>query len=279
MRYLLCGVATIALSGCSWLGLSSHKDSYKHSNAQYAYAKASDGCCVGGKTLSRWNIEAGVGPEFNAGGTVISGDKTHPGFTNSNINNLSYNDAYDTGVRYEMGGSYAVNPNRKITGQVHYSAANGKDVQIGTRNDNALRGSLSDYKSYGLEMGLRQYAQPTNFPVVKSVRPYVEGKIGAAHVDDIAMTNIREVGVAAPAGSIGFYEGGWVPTAAGMVGMETPVFNRFTMGVETGVRYMGKLKSDASGMAGPGGFDYLGGANNGGGRWSVPLTIRGRYRF
>ncbi|HHL43183.1 MAG TPA: hypothetical protein ENJ42_06165 [Hellea balneolensis] len=280
MRYLLCGVATIALSGCSWLGIGqNHHGQYKHANSDHAYTKANDGCCVGGKTLSRWNVEAGVGPEFNVGGDVITGDQTHPGFTNTNINNLSYNDAYDTGMRYELGGSYALNPNRKLTGQVYYSNANGKDVVLGSRSGDVIRGALTDYESYGLEMGLRQYAQPTKVPLLKSVRPYVEGKVGAAHVDDIGLTNVRRVGSAIPAGNIGFYEGGWVPTAAGMIGVETPVLNRFTMGVETGVRYTGKLKSDTSGMGGPGGFDYLGGSNNGGGRWTVPLTLRGRYRF
>jgi hypothetical protein len=118
-------------------------------------------------------------------------------------------------------------------------------------------------------------------PLLKSVRPYLEGKVGATHLNAIRLENINEVGVANPGTptSIAMYESGWVPTGAGMIGLETPIFNRFTMGIETGIRYAGKPNSDNSDKA-PATFNsrYTG-ANNGGERWSVPLTIRGRYRF
>ena len=73
MRKLLLGVAAIGLSGCSWLGLGGQSTQTASQYGQYNYQqKANDGCCVGGKTLSRWNVEAGVGPEFFVGGDVIS---------------------------------------------------------------------------------------------------------------------------------------------------------------------------------------------------------------
>jgi len=279
MRILLCGVAAIALSGCSWMGFGQgHKHSSHGDGQYYSKAKSNDGCCVGGQTLSRWNVEGGIGTEFVVSGDAITGSQTHPGFLGptTTINDVSMNDSYDMGYRAELGGSYAVNPNRKITVQGFYAQADGNDVAWGTQDAAVLRGQMSDYKSYGIEAGVRQY-----FPPNAIMRPYIEGKLGAAYLDDVRLENIREVVPTDPRTptSLGLYESGWVPTAAGLIGIETPVFNRFTMGVETGIRYVGKPNSDQTDFV-PGTFNArYNGANNGGDRWSVPITIRGRYRF
>ncbi len=283
MRILFASIAAIALSGCSWLGLGGNNHNYNYNKSANTNQSA---CCAGGKTLARWNMEAGVGPEFITGGDIVSGGDTHPGIAalGLGINNVSQKNAYNTGVRAELGGSYALNPNRKITAQGFYAKADGKDMVWGSQGANELRGTMSDYKSYGAELGLRQYALPTRFPVFKSVRPYVEGKLGAAYINDIRLENIREVGVDAPnpqtPTSLGFYEGGWVPTGAALIGVETPVAERFTMGIETGVRYVGAPQSDGTDFGVSGSYNSrYAGANNAGSRWSIPLTIRGRYRF
>ncbi len=271
MRILFCGVAALALSGCSWLGLGGNRSNpYTDPNVQ---------CCVGDRALSKWNFEIGGGVEFPLGETAISGSQAAAGFPNRTLNDVSFNDAYDIGYRAEYGGSYAVNPNRKVTVQGTYTRANSNDIAIGTQNSNELRGQLSNYTAYGLEAGLRQYIRPVPFPLIKSVRPYIEAKIGGAYVDDISLNNVREVGALVPAApiDIAFYEGGWVPTAAGLIGVETPLFKRFTVGIETGIRFVGNQKSDNTNTAN--GFEQFGGANNGGDRYSIPVTIRGRYRF
>ena len=283
MRYLLCGAAAVALSGCSWMGLGSGQ-SYNAGNT-YSQNTSNDECCVGGKTLSRWNIESGIGAETFVGGNAISGSKAAPGFINptTTLQDVKLSDAYAVGYRAELGGSYALNPNRKLTLQGVYSQFDGNEVTWGTQDAATLRGTLSDFKSYGIEAGIRQYVLPKCFPILKSVRPYIEGKAGVAYVDAIRLEGINEVGGPANPGtptSLAFYEAGWVPTAAGLIGVETPVFNRFTMGIETGIRYSGVQKTDRTDTGVPGAFSSrYNGANNGGDRWSVPLTIRGRYRF
>lgn len=251
----------------------------------YAQKTSNDNCCVGGKTLSRWNVEGGLGKDFVVGGDAITGSQSHQGFINptSTARDVSMNDAYDTGYRAELGGSYALNPNRKLTLQGHYAKADGNEVDWGTQGATTLRGTMSDYETYGIEAGVRQYITPARVPLLKSVRPYIEGKVGAAHVDAMRLENINGVGglvnPQTPT-SLAMYEGGWVPTAAGLVGMETPVFNRFTMGVETGIRYTGRPDSDGASIGAPGTYNArFAGINNGGDRWSVPVTIRGRYRF
>jgi len=284
MRILLAGAAAIALSGCSWLGLGSNNDykdyGYNAATGDYGYQvqEPAPRACHSSKCLSRWNLEGAIGPSFAVAGTAVSGDQINarPG---TEIRNLDSHDIYDTGYRAELGGSYAVNPNRKITANAFVENANGGDVvDWGTLNGASLQGGLSDYESYGAEIGVRQYFAPRRAPILKSVRPYVEGKLGAAYLDDITLNNVTTSAgaVVNNIADLPFYEGGWVPTAAGMIGFETPIAKYTTIGLETGLRYTGAPKTDKSAIR-PG--TALSGTNNGGARYSVPVMLRGRYRF
>jgi len=284
MRILLAGAAAIALSGCSFLGLGGNQDykdyGYNAKTGDYGYQahKPAPKACHSGQCLSRWNLEAAIGPSFAVGGTAISGDQINAR-ARTDIRNISSQDIYDTGYRAELGGSYALNPNRKITGNVFIEEANGGDVvDWGTLNGASLQGGLSDYQSYGAELGVRQYFAPRRAPILKSVRPYVEAKLGGAYLDDVTLNNVTtSAGTTVNnIADLPFYEGGWVPTAAGMIGFETPVAKYTTIGLETGLRYTGTPKTDSS-VIRPG--TALAGTNNGGARYSIPIMLRGRYRF
>lgn len=274
MRILLLGTAAIALSGCSWLGLGGNA---KYGNdigtykAQHggAYAAQGSDCCP----LSRWNVEGGIGTDIITGPSFINQSDANA-IAGTTVNTRSNRTAFDEGLRYDIGGSYALNPNRKLTVTGYKTEAKGNRISLGRENGGVVAGDVDDYQAYGLELGLRQYSMPIKAPLVKSVRPYIEGRIGAANVDDIGLTNVTRGGVAGT--DVGLYEGGWVPTGAGLIGVETPVFDRFTMGVETGIRYNAKLDSDTSTLGAGAAFA---GANSGGDVWSIPLTLRGRYRF
>jgi len=135
---------------------------------------------------------------------------------------------------------------------------------------------LTDYEAFGVEVGLRQYFAPRRSPLVNSFRPYVEGRLGVSRVNDISLTDAELAGAPVVAGDIPLYEDSWVPTAAGLVGVETPVSRFSTIGLETGIRYQGGLESDTSFL---GAGTVAGGLNNNAGRLSIPLTLRGRYRF
>ena len=94
------------------------------------------------------------------------------------INNISFSEAYNEGIRGEIGGSYALSPNRKVTGNVFYEHADSEGVldlgTVGILNQQTLSGSLSDYQSYGAEIGLRQYFAPRRFGgIIGNIRPYV----------------------------------------------------------------------------------------------------------
>lgn len=282
MRILMLGAAAIALSGCSFLGLGGQKD-YSNYNQQTGYygqqpvqTVAPTSKCHSGNCLARWNLEGGVGPSFAAGKNIITSGRTNAN-PNADFNSISFGDAYKTGVRAELGGSYALAPNTKVSLLGHYERAESEGVQDwGTLNDQNLTGALTDYKSLGAEVGLRQYFAPRNGIVFNSVRPYVEARAGASRVSDIGVVNTQLGGATFSAAEVPLYDDSWVGTAAGLIGVETPIARYTTIGLETGIRYQGGLKSDNSALAA--GSD-LAGLNNNNGRVSVPVTLRGRYRF
>ena len=232
--------------------------------------------CHTGNCLSRWNIEGGIGAVFPASRNILTPSRTNnvPG---TDFNSISFGDAYDTGIRAELGGSYALAPNTKVTLLGHYERADSDGVQdLGTINGDQFTGALTDYEAYGVELGLRQYFAPRPVPVLHSIRPYVEGRIGASYVEDISLVGSELAGAPFSADPIPLYDNSWVGTAAGLVGVETPIAKYTTIGLETGLRFQGGLESDTSVLAAG---TPIGGLNNNRGRLSVPLTLRGRYRF
>lgn len=269
-------VSAIALSGCSFInGVMGHGGNHAPvASTSGTYATADD-CCVGEKALSRWNLEGEFGPEFVVGGDAFTGSQGHAGIPGQVLRDVEMKDAYDVGYRVGLGASYALNPNRKLTGNLSYSKAEGNETIIGTQGANNIVGLLGDYESIGVEAGLRQYFQPRIAGEKFNYRPYVEGRLGASNVSDISLA-YRQPGVAGSQGVTPFYEGGWVPNGAALVGVETPLFKRGTLGLETGVRYQGALDSAPGLLAAA---PQFGGANNGSERVTIPLTVRGRYRF
>jgi len=280
MRKLLLGVAAISLSGCSFLGIGGHSSQGYHSSGYSGYtAPTTRGCgpqhvaLANGNCLSRFNIEGGIGKSYNVGGDIVTGDEAT--YVAANVPNVGFEDAYEDGIRYELGGSYALSPNRKVTAMAFLDEAESAGIQnFGTIDGEAFAGSMSDYKSTGVELGLRQYFNPTGAPLIRTVRPYVEGRVGAAYQDSIFMENATKGGLAIGTGTLAFSDSGWVPTAAGLVGLETPLTRYSTVGIESGIRWTGGR--DGGSAFGPGKFEGL---NNDGSRVSVPLMLRGRYRF
>lgn len=282
MRKLLLGAAAISLSGCSFLGFGGNAAHQGYNAPSYGtgYATTGSQCSpshavlANGNCLSRLNIEGGVGASFNVGSDIITGDQGN--FPGTNVRNVDFDEAYDTGVRYELGGSYAVSPKTKITAMGFIDEADSAgNLNFGTVGGQAFTGEMSDYRSTGLELGLRQYFNPKSAPFVRSVRPYVEGRVGAAYQDAVYINNAQLGGAAIGTGRLAFQDAGWVPSAAGLVGLETPLSRFSTIGVETGIRYTGEQDSNTT-TFGPGAFQGL---NEGGARVSVPLMLRGRYRF
>lgn len=276
------GVSTLALTGCSFFNGHGNSNSHQtyggHNGGSYnapATCNSASGAanCQYGAALSKWNLESNIGGEYITGGEAITAVSRADPLNSAEINELDMKDAYDEGRRVELGGSYALNPNQKITAMVNYSHAEGNTRNLGQIDGFDVAGKLSDYKGVGVEAGFRQYFNPQRVGQNFGYRPYVEGRLGANNIDDVKVTYVTDRPVATTQ-TTALYEGGWVPTVAALAGVETPFFNRGTIGLETGLRYAGALDREASAVN----SEFIS-ANKASDRWSVPLTIRGRYRF
>jgi hypothetical protein len=278
MRKLLLGAAAISLSGCSFLGMGGQSSHYGYAPAPAygpSYANTGSSChpshaVIGeGRCLSRFNVEGGVGLVYDTGSNIIEG--TNGGGT---LRDVDYNEAYERGRRASIGMSYALDPVTKVSLTGFQEDANSAgEINFGNTGGQALTGRVSDYEAKGLELGVRRYFNPTPAPFVRSVRPYVEARVGATYIDDISL-NDAQIGGAA-IGPVALYDAGWVPAASGLIGIETPVAERTTIGIETGLRYTGAPERNNTDLNANG----LAGINDTGKRLSVPLMLRGRYRF
>lgn len=247
------GASAMAMSGCAYQG-----SSYGHTaQPSYSYG-ANAGCgttstprgCAANAGGTRFDLE--IGAEQFVSGDIISSGST---FNGNPTLDVGYQDAFKTGYRVAAGLAKDISPSTTISAKGFYSQAEGEDnVAITTGAETA---SFSDYKSYGAELGLRKYVGYGG----SQLRPYFGGTVGAAYVEDIIGT--ANVGVPAV-----LNEAGWVPTASGTAGFEMPFSQSGALALETGLRWTGKQDRDA-----------LLGVGEDSSRLSVPVTLRGTFRF
>ena len=207
------------------------------------------------------SLEGGIGADFITGGNLI--DAGNARLDGGQINGFSMRDAFETGTRYDVTATYPVNDNRYFTGTAYRTTYDGKTVNLPPQSGAPIAGTLSDYQAHGIEFGLRQYSPaPSGI-----IHPFVEGRIGGAYVDDIALRRGTE--------RIALFNRGWVPSASAMIGFEAPASNQFTVGMETGLRYQGRLGVITQEPT----RDFTGNARSSGSLFSAPVMLRGRYRF
>lgn len=247
------------------------------------------GCGVVG-AAQPFGIEAGIGTDFDIGGDIFQGREeldpsgfglatdglggVVPGTTRfvSAQPSVSYNDAFDEAVQYDLAATYDVGPNTTVLGRVGYSEANGNSVDLGQAFDTSsatagtaatavpVTASFSDLEQYTVEGGVRQYVGGFNNGLT-GIRPYVGATAGVVYTDDVNVTQTSAV-FAGPE-TQEFIDSGWQPTAAAVVGAEWQVANSFAVGVESGIRWSDDLDTVVSSED----------------RWSIPVRIRGRVSF
>lgn len=257
LNRLLCaaGALSLAATGCAYQGSSyghgawssptyaSHQTSYQPRHHSVRHVGAT-------------RLEFSAGAEQFVDGDIIEAGNTIGGTTTSQV---SYGDAFKTGYTASAGFARDVRPNTTVLARGFYREAEAEDpVIIGTNGGGNVLGQFSDYKSYGAELGLRQYVGYGH----RGLRPYLGATVGAEYIDDITLTS---------GGTIPLNEAGWVPTASGMAGLEMPVSRTASLALESGVRWTGSQDRDAAASAA--------GFSDDGSKLSVPVTLRGSFRF
>jgi hypothetical protein len=258
-----CAVGALALagSGCAYQGAGhgsygsygSHSSSY--STPYYGGCNSSytpQGCATVGGT----RVEVDFGAERFVDGNIIDGGIVSGGNTTSEV---GYADAFKPGYRASVGLARDYRPNTTVMAKGFYKSAEGEDgVTIATNGGGNVTANFSDYESYGAEVGLRQYLSPAQ----TRLRPFVGATVGATYIDDISIDN------GGPAFLLN--EAGWSATASATGGFEMPISQTASLALESGIRWEGS--QDRAAAATPG----FGEDNS---RLSVPVTLRGRFRF
>jgi len=215
-----------------------------------------------------WGLELAIGTDFDFGGDFVP---AKPGGPFAGTGSLSptvavgYDDAFGQALHYEAAATYDLNPHTTLLGQLGYSKAEGKSVLKGTVSDGLgkvedIYGNFTDLKQLRVEAGLRKYMGPAHG---HGMRSYVTGLAGMVKTDDVTLTQSSATLVDPTIYTETYLDGGWKPTAAGLVGAEWAVGHKSAIGVETGLRW---TKNSDTNLASED-------------RWTIPVRLRGRVSF
>jgi len=258
MKRVLLGLTVLGLAGCNWGG-QNHGYQYGGSHNYYnGYGHNAPMPKPHYSRVPRTSLEFSAGAEEITGGNILPTRVSLGG----PIDKLTYKDTYDTGWRASGGIAHDLARRTTVTAKGVYKQADSKNdlvpVFVGPA-DGVFSGTLSDYKSYGAEVGVREYLNDQRSGI--QFRPYIGATVGAAYLESIDAN-----GIAGTTGPMEIFESEWVPTASAVLGVEVPMSNQISMGVESGIRYEGKRDSNGSL------FETTD-------AYSVPVTLRGRFRF
>ncbi len=214
-----------------------------------------------------FGLEIGGGTEFDLGGDIFPGEVSKP-FNGgpgvvSDLAPISYDDAFSQAKTLNATATYDISPSTTLLANVGYLKAEGESVHIGTVSDGAgltedLHAEFGDLEQVRLEGGIRQYmGAPSAF------RPYVGATAGFVNTSDVTLTQSSNTLVDPNLYVQNYVDGGWTPTASGVIGAEYAVGNRAAIGVESGIRWSDDLDSNFISED----------------RWSVPVKLRGRVSF
>jgi hypothetical protein len=127
---------------------------------------------------------------------------------------------------------------------------------------------FGDYSALSLEVGYRRSL--TNW----AVKPFVGVRAGVVQTDGMDLT-IRAPVANLTSGTLPLFEDGTTYMLGIDAGLEYKLGDRFSLGAESGYRFVGELSGDDSRLK-PLALDGLNNVDPG---WSVPLSVRGSVRF
>lgn len=227
---------------------------------------------VSGGGAMPFGIEAGIGTNFFQNGDFVTAKPAGPASGSSTISvsatdAIGYKDAFKEGTHYDLAATYDLDRNTTVLGRFGYGKASGEIVETGTVTDatgtETLFAEFSDLEQMTIEGGVRRYFGGWNNPN-GGLRPYVGAMGGFTHTDDVSLSQFSS-GTILPNGSNvqPYVDGGWSPTAAGLVGAEWQVGRTTALGLETGIRWTDDLNTPNKTQ------DAI----------SIPVRLRGRVSF
>ena len=180
----------------------------------------------------------------------------------------SYENVYGTGLHVKFGGGYMVDDVSEVRVTFTFQSLDADLTPLGDIGASKLYAQYADYQSFGLDVGLRRYADLT-----PKVRAYGEGTIGLAFIDE------TDVILVAPSANLSgnatdFYDRTAAFTLGGNAGVLVQVADKVGVYGQIGLRYVSGM-SQVDGLAGTG----LETINDKSSRWTVPFIAGVRLRF
>jgi len=238
-----------------------------------------------------FSVTPSIGTELNIGGDFVkSGSQSFAGagtFGGAAVtltgtvsaDSQKFGDVYNTPLVLGLSGNYDLSNNDEVLGNFHWMHASGKNFDAltasasGTINgvpfsgSGPIQGKFSNYNEIGIDAGYRRFF---DIGQQRTFHPYVGAMLGAAHTNDITL-DLSAGGTSILSG-INFYGSGWTWAGGIETGFRYDVAPAVAVGLETGIRYTGDLKTDSSTInaSSAGG---LGSVNHGGSRWGIPIMF------
>src|SRR5918993_3830011 len=211
---------------------------------------------------------------FSGGASLPAGGEFHEGGSGTvlglaaSVDAKTNGDVFDPGIGWRAGVGYGIARRVELFADFSWTRTSASELSVGNVASLDLRAAFGDYTSYGMDAGMRYHFAPG-----ANVNPYVTALAGFRRVEAIAGT------FSVPAAAVTlrdtpFFDDSTVPVFGGDLGMLFAVSPRVRLGVEGGLRYHTDLEQ-VEGLAGTG----LENLNDGGSRWSVPISAVVRFAF
>jgi hypothetical protein len=185
----------------------------------------------------------------------------------------NFNDVYKDGTSVGASLNYGLNESTEVFGRVRYTEATAKEfdvlnvsaaVTVGAQTLTGagnFQGKLSDYKSWGGELGVRYFLSTDS-----AFKPYVAPSIGFAQVDEINLQYMKFRGGDVFSRPLKFYGASNSYTVGLGVGFRYDIAKNVALGVESGIRFQDSLSANNADLG-----TYK--ANGSGQRTYIPVTI------
>ena len=210
---------------------------------------------------SPWNIEVGVGWDNGISGNINSSGIGQINNQVVVVTANSFEEVYGTGLHLRFGGGYLLNEATELVSTFTFQSLDADQVtpmgDIGVSN---LYGQYTDYQTFGLDVGLRRYANLST-----RLRVYGEGTVGLGFVDKTDVTLV------APSANLAndvndFYDQTAAFATGVNVGLIVGTGGRIGFFGQLGLRWMSGM-AEVDDLAGTGLDDI----NNKSSRWTLPF--------
>jgi hypothetical protein len=197
------------------------------------------------------------------------------------IEKRSQQTIYKTPYNFALEVGYGVSESAEVFGSVRRTVSKIGQAQVGNAVITStvaggpavgtvlpINGTFGRYKSFAVEAGYRQYFGEG------TIQPYGAIRAGVGFVDRI------NASFAIPAANINinnarFYKPSTILSGGVDLGVSFDLGTNASLQAETGLRYSSKLRGEDADISSLG----LAGINNGGSRFSVPVTVRLKVGF